>query len=324
VLEQIVRLRYLWFAISFLTIIPGMVFLALFGLRPGIDFSGGALWDIQFLERQQEQLNTEVIARIFAEQDFEGSIVQLSDITIADKTIPVALVRTKPLSASNPEQQQQQILATLQAEYGQVRREQIQSVGATVSQESTRSAVIAVIAACVVILVYLSLAFRKAPHPIRYGTCAILAMLHDFLLVIGVAAILGYYINLEIDALFLTALLTMISFSVHDTIVVFDRIRENLLARRSGETFEDIVNHSIVQTLPRSIITSLTSLFTLTALLLYGGESIRNFVLILLIGLVSGTYSSIFNAAQLLVVWENREWRRWFGRGTLAVETSTS
>jgi preprotein translocase subunit SecF len=301
-----------------------MVYLAVFGLRPGIDFSGGALWDVQFLERQQEQLNTEVIAGIFGEQGFEGAIVQLSNATVADKIIPAALVRTKPLSASDPEQQQQRILAALQAEYGQVRREQVQSVGATVSQESTRSAVIAVIAASVVILVYLSLAFRKAPHPIRYGMCAILAMLHDFLLVIGVAAILGYYINLEIDALFLTALLTMISFSVHDTIVVFDRVRENLLARRAGETFEDIVNHSIVQTLPRSIITSLTSLFTLTALLLYGGESIRNFVLILLIGLVSGTYSSIFNAAQLLVVWENHEWRRWFGRGHLTVSSSTS
>lgn len=321
-LERIVHLRYLWFAISLLTIIPGLVFLGLFGLRPGIDFSGGALWDIQFLERQKDELSTEVITRVFEEQGFEGAIVQLSDAITVDKTIPAALVRTKPLSASNPEQQQQQILAALQAQYGEVRREQIQSVGATVSQESTRSGVIAVVAASVAILVYLTLAFRKAPNPVRYGTCAILAMLHDLLLVIGVAAILGYYIDLEVDALFLTALLTMISFSVHDTIVVFDRVRENLLARRPGETFDDIVNHSIVQTLPRSIITSLTSLFTLAALLIFGGESIRNFVLILLIGLISGTYSSIFNAAQLLVVWENREWQRWFRRGSLAAETS--
>ena len=118
-----------------------------------------------------------------------------------------------------------------------------------------------------------------------------------------------------VDALFLTALLTIISFSVHDTIVVFDRVRENLIHSRSGESFDDIVNHSIVQTLPRSINTQLTSMFTLTALLLFGGASIRNFVLILLIGLISGTYSSIFNAAQLLVVWEHQEWRNWFGRG---------
>ena len=147
---------------------------------------------------------------------------------------------------------------------------------------------------------------------------------HDVLVVLGVAAILGYFGHLEVDALFLTALLTIISFSVHDTIVVFDRIRENLIARRSGETFENIVNHSIVQTLPRSINTQLTSMFTLTALLLFGGASVRNFVLILLIGLISGTFSSIFNAAQLLVVWENREWRNWFGRGNRPSEQATA
>ena len=140
-------------------------------------------------------------------------------------------------------------------------------------------------------------------------------MLHDVLLVLGVAAILGTFFGLEVDALFLTALLTILSFSVHDTIVVFDRIRENLINRRSGELFDDIVNHSVVQTLPRSINTQITTLFTLTALLLFGGQSIRNFIAILLIGLISGTYSSIFNAAQLLVVWEHREWRNWFRRG---------
>jgi preprotein translocase subunit SecF len=313
-MEKLVRLRYVWFALSLLIIIPGIVSLVLFGLRPSIDFSGGSLWDIQFLERSREQLNTEAIAGVFAEHGFEGALVQLSDITVEGKTIPAALVRTKPLDSNSGETQVQEVLAALQAQYGQVRREQIQSVGATVSQESTRSAVIAVLGAAVAILIYLTIAFRRAPHPIRYGVCAILAMLHDVLLVLGVASILGYLFGLEVDALFLTALLTVLSFSVHDTIVVFDRIRENLIARRSGENFEDIVNHSIVQTLPRSINTQLTSLFTLSALLLFGGASIRNFVLILLIGLVSGTYSSIFNASQMLVVWENREWRNWFRR----------
>ena len=134
------------------------------------------------------------------------------------------------------------------------------------------------------------------------------------LVVLGVAAILGYFFGLEVDALFLTALLTIISFSVHDTIVVFDRIRENLIHKRASETFDDVVNHSIVQTMPRSLNTQLTSVFTLSALLLFGGPTIRNFVVILLIGLLSGTFSSIFNAAQLLVVWEHAEWRNWFGR----------
>jgi preprotein translocase subunit SecF len=315
-LHSIVKLRYLWFLISILVIIPGAVAYGLWGLRTGIDFAGGALWDVRFTERQVGSLDTERIRDIFAAQGFEGAQVQLTEEQTADgATVPAALVRTKALSTTNPEQQTTQVLDALRAEYGAVERESLQSVGATVSQESTRSAIIAVIGACVVILIYLTVAFRRAPHPLRYGICAILAMVHDVLVVLGVAAILGQVIGLEVDALFLTALLTVISFSVHDTIVVFDRIRENLINRRASETFDEIVNHSIVQTLPRSINTQLTTLFTLVALLLFGGETIRNLVLILLIGLISGTYSSIFNAAQLLVVWENREWRRWFGRG---------
>jgi preprotein translocase subunit SecF len=313
-MENIVRRRYWWFLVSLLIIIPGLVSLGLYGLRPSIDFSGGALWDVYFPDKQSSDLSTTKISEIFAAQGFEGAVVQLSDVVVAGKTIPSALIRTKSLDANTNEEQQRNIRSALQAEYGtSMQFEQVQSVGATVSQESTRSAVIAVLGACVAILIYLTVAFRKAPHPIRYGVCAIVAMLHDVLVVLGIASILGVLIGLEVDALFLTALLTVISFSVHDTIVVFDRIRENLLTRRSGESFEDIVNHSIVQTLPRSINTQLTSMFTLTALLLFGGASIRNFVAILLIGLISGTFSSIFNAAQLLVVWENREWMRWFG-----------
>ena len=314
-LQSIVKHRYWWFAISLLVIVPGAIALGLWGLRTGIDFAGGALWDIRFTEREASQLNTERIRDIFAAQGFDGAQVQLTEEQTADgRTVPATLVRTKALSTTNPEQEQAKVLEALRAEYGAVERESLQSVGATVSNESTRSAVLAVLGACVAILIYLTMAFRRAPHPLRYGVCAILAMVHDVLVVIGVAAILGELIGLEVDALFLTALLTVISFSVHDTIVVFDRIRENLVNRRPGESFEDIVNHSVVQTLPRSINTQLTTLFTLVALLLFGGETIRNLVLILLIGLISGTYSSIFNAAQLLVVWENREWRRWFRR----------
>ncbi len=320
-MHSIVRHRYIWFLISLLIILPGLVFLFIpgGGLRPSIDFSGGALWEFQFPDRQTSELNTDEITNIFEQQGFEGAKVQLSEVVVSGSTIPAALVRTKPLDQNTGEEQQRKVLAALQARYGDTtRREQVQSVGATVSQESTRSAVIAVLGASLAILLYLTLAFRKAPHPFRYGVCAIVAMLHDVLVVLGVAAIMGYFFGLEVDALFLTALLTIISFSVHDTIVVFDRVRENLINRRSGESFDEIVNHSIVQTLPRSINTQLTSMFTLTALLLFGGSSISNFVLVLLIGLISGTYSSIFNAAQLLVVWENREWTRWFGRGEQA------
>jgi preprotein translocase subunit SecF len=313
-LEKLVKLRYVWFVISLLIIVPGLISLALNGLRPSIDFAGGSLWELHFPGKQASDLSTDAIARAFAEQGFEGPQVQLSSVEISGEPVPVALVRTKALDANDPNAQRDAVQAVLNAEYGEVRIERLESVGATVSRESTRSAIIAVISASTAILIYLTFAFRLAPHPFRYGICAILAMLHDLILVLGVASILGVLIGLEVDALFLTALLTVISFSVHDTIVVFDRIRENLISKRASESFDDIVNHSIVQTLPRSMNTQLTSLFTLAALLLFGGQSIRNFVLILMIGLLSGTFSSIFNAAQLLVVWEHREWRNWFGR----------
>ncbi|HEU5090883.1 MAG TPA: protein translocase subunit SecF [Roseiflexaceae bacterium] len=313
-MESIVKHRYWWFLISLLVIVPGAISLAMYGLRLGIDFSGGALWDVQFSERQPGQVDTDTVAAIFSEQGFPDPRVQLSEATVDGKQVAEALVRTRRLSAENPAADQTRVLDALSAQLGSSQLVSIQSVGETVSAESTRSAVFAVLGACLAILIYLTVAFRRAPHPFRYGVCAILAMLHDVLVVIGVASILGVTIGLEIDALFLTALLTVISFSVHDTIVVFDRIRENLLNRRGGESFEEVVNHSIVQTMPRSINTQLTTLFTLVALLLFGGATIQHFVLILLVGLLSGTFSSIFNAAQLLVVWENREWERWFGR----------
>ncbi|MGE5251226.1 MAG: protein translocase subunit SecF, partial [Bacteroidota bacterium] len=160
---------------------------------------------------------------------------------------------------------------------------------------------------------YIWFAFRGVEHPFRYGTAAVIAMLHDVLVVLGVEAMLGYFLGWEADALFLTALLTVIGFSVHDTIVVFDRVRENSHIYRRVD-YETLVNHSIVQTLDRSIATQLTVMFTLTALALFGGESIRHFVIILLVGIFSGTYSSIFNASPILVVWENKEWRTWFRR----------
>jgi preprotein translocase subunit SecF len=322
-MNSFVRLRYLWFLISLLVIVPGAISFAIYGLRLGIDFSGGALWDLQFVNQQPGQVNSDIVRQIFAEQGFDGAQVQLSTTTVDGRTVAGAVVRTRALSATDPNTQLDAVIAALSAQFGETRREALQSVGATVSAESTRSAVIAVIGASLAILIYLTLAFRRAPHPIRYGICAILAMLHDVLVVLGVASILGVAIGLEVDALFLTALLTIISFSVHDTIVVFDRIRENLIGRRPGESFDDIVNHSIVQTMPRSINTQLTTFFTLMALLLFGGETIRNLVLILTIGLISGTYSSIFNAAQFLVVWENREWERWFRRGEPAPASSS-
>ena len=180
------------------------------------------------------------------------------------------------------------------------------TVSASVASAAITNSILAVAAASLLILLYIWFAFRKVQKPWRYGACAIIALLHDVLVVLGVFSILGWTLHIQIDSLFITALLTVVGFSVHDTIVVFDRIRENM-QRRSSETFEQIVNASLVQTMSRSLNTSLTVLFTLSALTLFGGESIRTFTFALLIGIFSGTYSSIFNASMLLVIWERGE-----------------
>ena len=207
------------------------------------------------------------------------------------------------------------IVAEMQTKFGSnVTVLNFTSVSPAVGQEVARASFGAVAMAALAILAYIWFAFRSIQHPLRYGTAAIIAMLHDVLVVVGVEAMLGFAFGWQIDSLFLTALLTVIGFSVHDTIVVFDRIRENLSIYRKIE-YETVVNHSVVQTLDRSINTQLTVMFTLSALALFGGESIRHFVLILLVGVFSGTYSSIFNASPILVVWENREWNNWFKRG---------
>ncbi len=187
-------------------------------------------------------------------------------------------------------------------------------VGPVIGSELLGRAIEAIAIASLAILIYLRVVFGRVPNAIRYGICAIIALLHDVLVVVGIFAILGLFFGIEIDALFVTAMLTVIGFSVHDTIVVFDRVRENIMKRRF-ERFDEVVNYSLVQTLARSINTSVTVLLTLFALYLFGGASIRSFVLALLIGILSGTYSSIFNASMLLVIWENREWGRWFGGG---------
>jgi preprotein translocase SecF subunit len=180
------------------------------------------------------------------------------------------------------------------------------TVSGSVASETTRNAFLAVLAASVLILLYIWFAFRKVDKPWRYGACALIALLHDVLVVLGVFSILGWLFAVQVDALFITALLTVVGFSVHDTIVVFDRIRENM-QRRTAETFDQVVNASLVQTMARSLNTSLTVLFTLSALTLFGGETIRPFTGALLVGIFSGTYSSIFNASMLLVIWERGE-----------------
>jgi preprotein translocase subunit SecF len=194
----------------------------------------------------------------------------------------------------------------LRQHFGAVTVLSFDQVSPIVAAEIVKNSILAVAAACVGILLYLWFAFRHVKDAWRYGVCAVVALVHDTLIVLGIFSILGRFAAVELDALFITALMTVIGFSVHDTIVVFDRVRENSI-RHQGEAFEDIVNHSLMQTLGRSVTTSVTVLLTLFTLWLFGGVTIRNFVLALLIGISVGTYSSIFNASMLLVIWEKGE-----------------
>jgi preprotein translocase subunit SecF len=182
-------------------------------------------------------------------------------------------------------------------------------VSATVASQTVRNSLIAVIIASAGILLYISWAFRGMPKPLRWGTCAVVALVHDVLVTVGIFSILGWTLGVEVDALFITGMLTVVGYSVHDTIVVFDRIRENI-AKNPGKDFTTVVNDSILQTLVRSLTTSLLVLFVLLALFMLGGATIHYFTLVLLIGVTTGTYSSVCNASQLLVVWEKGEWRR--------------
>jgi preprotein translocase subunit SecF len=274
-------------------------------LELGIDFRGGSLLEVQF---EGTRPSAEEIAAVY--KDFSTAEEPLADPVVQSLDTNAASIRSKAMS----DETKGKIVAEMESRFNtKVTVENFTSVSASVGGEVTRAAGWAILFAAAAILLYIWWAFRNVEHAYRYGTAAIIAMLHDVLVVLGVEAMLGYFLGWEADALFLTALLTVIGFSVHDTIVVFDRVRENSNILRRVE-YDKMVNHSIVQTLDRSITTQLTVMFTLFALVLFGGESIRHFVVILLIGIFSGTYSSIFNAAQILVVWENREWTTWFKR----------
>jgi len=306
---NIIKNRYTYFLISLLIIIPGIIFMVINFAQTksafplGIDFTGGSLLEVQF-EGANVRPSVEVIRSAF-EKIAPGTdpIIQpLGDDSYA--------IRSRTIDDA--------VKGQIVTEFGTITGTTVNvlaftSVSASVGSEVTRAAGIAIFMAALAILAYIWYAFRGVDHSFRYGTAAIIAMLHDVLVVLGVEAMLGYFLGWEADALFLTALLTVIGFSVHDTIVVFDRIRENSHVYRRID-YETLVNHSTIQTLDRSINTQLTVMFTLLALALFGGETIRHFVIILLVGIFSGTYSSIFNASPILVVWENREWKNWFKR----------
>ncbi len=308
-MTDIVGKRYWYFLISALIIISGLIAMIISTVRLGtplrlsIDFTGGALMELTF---EQAVLPTEV-RQVFVEHGYGDTTVQT---TLDEKTV---LIRSKELGEG-----EKAILQTeLSARFGPLTELRFEQVGPTVGREVTRSATIAIVAAALVIMAFIMFAWRKVPNALRYGVCASAATLHDVLVTMGAFSILGLLLGWEADALFLTAMLTVTGYSVQDTIVVFDRIRENI-PRRRGEPYELVVNRSLLETLHRSLATQLNAIFILVAVLFFGGATIRQFIATLLIGLISGTYSSIFTAVPLLVVWEKGEiggfFRRLFGR----------
>ncbi len=284
---NIVGRRKLWYLISLAIIVPGTIALILWGLKPGIEFTGGSEIEVTGATNQSQ---------LQATLETAGG----RDITITTSGDSNLLARYSVESGADAEQVHQQIKAQITA--AGMTETSYNQVGPSVSRDITRNAGLSVLLASLAIIAYIAFAFRKTPPPLKswnFGVAAIIAVLHDALLVIGLFAILGHFFGVQVDSLFVTAVLTIIGFSVHDTIVVFDRIRENL--RRYNGSFEEIVDRSITETMARSINTSLTVLIVLLAFFLFGGGSIHNFILALLIGILSGTYSSIFNAAPLLV-----------------------
>jgi preprotein translocase subunit SecF len=303
--------RYWFFALSLLIILPGMILWAMNGLPLAIDFTGGSILEISF-DSGKAPVNTEVF-NLYHDQGITD--VQVQPTGEAD----VLIIRTPFLD----ETQQGAMIKALETTFNDtVTIRTSDSVGPTVGKEVASRAALAVAIAGLAVVLYVTYAFRGIPHAFRYGICAIIAMLHDILIVMSLANIGGRYFGWQVDSLFLTALLTVIGFSVQDKIVVFDRIRENSSILRRLP-FEKLVNHSIIQTLQRSINTQLMTVeFMLLSLALFGGVTLREFAVILLVGLLSGTYSSIFIAAPILVVWENKEWRNWFK--TNKTKTATS
>ncbi len=293
---NLVERRNLWFTISAIAILPGLLFMIWHTFTAGtplplsIDYTGGTQWEIRF---EQAVAPTEV-RQVFVEAGYPDTTAFL----VGDDGRTVQL-KFKPIDTA----QKEALAAQVQEKFGPFEERFYRSIGPTIGAEVSRAAVAAVVVASLLILLYIAWAFREVSHPFRYGTAAILALIHDVLVTISFFSIMNLVAGWEVDALFLTAILTVIGFSVNDTIVIFDRIRENLRRFRT-ESFATIANRSLIETAQRSIATQVTALLILVAILLFGGATLQKFMATLIVGLVSGTYSSLFTATPILVAWE--------------------
>lgn len=291
---DIIGKRFRFFLISGIVILIGIVSLLTFGLKSGIEFSSGSLLTVDFeQEVEQRQLKQALVDLGYADA--------LTQRTGAGDFI----IRTHELSRED----KAQLEAGLEAKFGKLTEPEFSSVSPMIATETVQTAAVAVVVAAVGILLYVTWAFRRMPKPFHYGTCAIITLVHDALVALGIFSIFGGILNWQINLMFITGILAVIGYSVNNTVVIFDRIRENLKLEERAD-FEVIVNNSTVETLGRSLNTSFTTLIVVVALMLFVGASIQNLVVVLIIGIIAGTFSSIGIAPALLVVWDKREWGR--------------
>jgi len=281
-----------FFLISAVALIVAIISLAVFKLQPGIDFTGGTSMTLHFTPQvEQSQLRQE-----FTNVGHPEAMIQKSGDDF--------FIRMKEISAQKREAMMEGLETSLGSE---ITVRDYSTIAACIATDTARNAGIAVIIAAAAMLLYIAWAFRRMPKPFRWGTCAIIALVHNVLIVVGIFSILGQIAGVEIDAMFITGVLTVVGYSINNTVVVFDRVRENM-SKGISPDFGVTVNCSLMETVVRSANTSLTTLCVILALLFFGGATIHYFILVLLIGLLAGTYSSMCIAGPLLVVWEKKEW----------------
>jgi len=284
--------RFWFFLISGVVILIGIISLAVFGLKPGIEFSSGSMLTVSFEQDvKQGELRQELV-----NLGYPNAIIQRTGEGDF-------FIRTQELTAED----KAALETALTTRFGSTTEREFYSVSPMVATETTQNAGIAMAVSAIGMLLYVTWAFRHMPSPLHYGTCAIIALVHDILVATGIFSILGSILGWEVNLMFITGILAILGYSINNTVVVFDRIRENL-SKGISPDFEVVVNNSLVETLGRCANTSLTTIFALLALLLFVGASIQNFTVVFLIGLIAGTFSSTCIAPNLLVVWEKKEW----------------
>lgn len=292
---RLIEFRKITYIISGTLFLLSLTGLLVWGLKPGIDFTGGSLIELEY---RGERASQEEISNALERAGFDYTVIQPTDKR-------GVFIRTRHMS----EDEHQAILKALRGDdAGSVLEKRFDTIGPTIGRELARKSIYALLLVILLIVLYIAWAFRHVSEPVaswKYGIATVIALLHDVMIPVGIFAVLGRFYGVEIDTLFVTALLTILGFSVHDTIVVFDRIRENLKEAKKNARFEEIVGKSISETITRSINTSLTVLLVLIAIYFFGGETVRLFSLTLILGIAFGTYSSIFLASPILVTWNN-------------------